>query len=167
MKVSTSEAERHSSTRDTAEAAGEARSSARRSAAGSPRGRAAQQRAALGLPSALRTEASAAPPYPARSRAEGTPKETPLSKNNVTSTAEGPRTAATRRHVPARDARSLPARGPARPGPASPAPHSRRAAVAVFVGDGLDAAGAGHGHVAALEAQVDAHHRHGAAGRGC
>lgn len=41
-------------------------------------------------------------------------------------------------------------------------PHSRRAAVAVLISDRLDAAGAGHSDVAALEAQVYAHHRHGA-----
>lgn len=43
-----------------------------------------------------------------------------------------------------------------------PGPHSRRAAVAVFISYGLDAAGACHSNVAALEAQVYAHHRHGA-----
>lgn len=43
-----------------------------------------------------------------------------------------------------------------------PGPHSRRAAVAVLISYGLDAAGACHSNVAALEAQVYAHHRHGA-----
>lgn len=41
-------------------------------------------------------------------------------------------------------------------------PHLRRAAVAILVSDRLDAAGAGHSDIAALKAQVYAHHRHGA-----
>lgn len=43
-----------------------------------------------------------------------------------------------------------------------PGPHLRRAAVAVLISYGLDATGACHSNVAALEAQVYAHHRHGA-----
>lgn len=41
--------------------------------------------------------------------------------------------------------------------------YSRRAAVAVLVGDGLDAAAPRHPDVAVEEAEVDAHHRHGCA----
>lgn len=44
-----------------------------------------------------------------------------------------------------------------------PPPYSRRAAVAELVGHRLDAAGPRHGDVAALEAQVEAHHGHGRA----
>lgn len=44
-----------------------------------------------------------------------------------------------------------------------PTGHSRGAAVAVLVGDGLDAAAPRHGDVAVEEAEVDAHHRHPAA----
>lgn len=62
------------------------------------------------------------------------------------------------RHTRARRQRSLPLKAAAS---ARPAPHSRRAAVAVLIGDGLDAAGAGHSNIAALETQIDAHHRHG------
>lgn len=43
-----------------------------------------------------------------------------------------------------------------------PGPHLRRAAVAVLISYGLDAAGACHSNVAALEAEVYAYHRHGA-----
>lgn len=46
--------------------------------------------------------------------------------------------------------------------PRRPGPHLRRAAVAILVSDRLDAAGAGHSDIAALKAQVYAHHRHGA-----
>lgn len=45
--------------------------------------------------------------------------------------------------------------------PVVPPPYSRRAAVAELVGHRLDAAGPRHGDVAALEAQVEAHHGHG------
>lgn len=41
--------------------------------------------------------------------------------------------------------------------------YSRRAAVAVLVGDGLDAAAPRHADVAVEKAEVDAHHRHGCA----
>lgn len=46
--------------------------------------------------------------------------------------------------------------------PRQPSPHLRRAAVAILISDRLDAAGAGHSDIAALKAQVYAHHRHGA-----
>lgn len=42
--------------------------------------------------------------------------------------------------------------------------YSRGAAVAVLVGDRFDAPRAGHGHIAALEAQIDSQHGHGAFG---
>lgn len=46
--------------------------------------------------------------------------------------------------------------------PHHPNPHLRRAAVAILISDRLNAAGAGHSDIAALKAQVYAHHRHGA-----
>lgn len=46
--------------------------------------------------------------------------------------------------------------------PRQPSPHLRRAAVAILISDRLDAASASHSDIAALKAQVYAHHRHGA-----
>lgn len=70
-----------------------------------------------------------------------------------------PRPGACSMDPPRATARLLPAAAPR-------SPHSRRAPVAELVGDSLDAASPRHGDIAALEAEVKAHHGHGPAAGG-
>lgn len=130
------------------------------------RGLAAERRPALRPPAAAHQ-----PPPPRQAASRG-----PVRSRRVPGAVRAPHS---RQNPPPHPALKLPARTLHQPLPGScppppvrdPAaaprsPHSRRAPVAELVGDSLDAAGPRHGDIAALEAEVKAHHGHGPAAGG-